>query len=57
MEGWFATHPGEEERVRETQATIATIDAAILRTLTENTTNFANFKARVRSLPTPTASR
>lgn len=56
VEGWFATHPGEEERIREAEAMIATIDPAILRTLTVNTTNFAAFKARVRSLPAATAS-
>lgn len=53
VEGWFATHPGEEERIRETQALIDTIDPAILATLISNTTNFANFKARVRALPPP----
>lgn len=56
VEGWFATHPGEEERMRETEAMIAQYDAAILRTLITNTTNFANFKARVRALPAATAS-
>ena len=57
VEGWFATHPGEEERVRETQAVINQIDPAILATLTENTRNFADFKNRVRSLPAPPPSR
>jgi predicted Zn-dependent protease len=40
VEGWFSTHPGEEERVRETQAVI-------------NTTAFSAFKSRVASLPAP----
>ena len=58
VEGWFATHPGEEERMRETEAMIATIDPAILRTLTVNTNAYNSFKARVRSLPAPsTATR
>jgi predicted Zn-dependent protease len=57
VEGWFATHPGEEDRIRETEAVIAQYDPAILRTLTTNTSNFSGFKARVRSLPTATASR
>ena len=57
VEGWFATHPGEEERVAETQATIAKIDPAILATLTTNTSNFAAFKNRVRSLPPPPTPR
>jgi predicted Zn-dependent protease len=57
VEGWFSTHPGEEERVRETEAIIATVDPAILRTLTVNTNSFNSFKARVRSLPAPTTAR
>jgi beta-barrel assembly-enhancing protease len=57
VEGWFSTHPGEEERVRETQAIINTIDPAILATLSTNTANYNNFKARVRSLPAPPAPR
>lgn len=55
--GWFATHPGEEERVRETQAAIGQIQPAILATLTANTANFAAFKARVQSLPPPPTQR
>ncbi len=59
VEGWFSTHPGEEERIRETQAMINTYDPAILRTLTVNTSNYAAFKSRVRALPAPppTANR
>jgi predicted Zn-dependent protease len=57
VEGWFSTHPGEEERIQETQAIIATIDPAILRTLTTNTSSYNNFKARVRTLPAPTTAR
>ena len=56
VEGWFSTHPGEEERIRETQALIETIDPAILASLTTNTANFSAFKARVASLPTPTTA-
>jgi predicted Zn-dependent protease len=51
--GWFSSHPGEEDRIRETSALIQQIDPAILRTLTTNSNNFASFKARVRSLPAP----
>ena len=54
--GWFATHPGEEERIAETEALIAKYDPAILRTLTTNTSNYNSFKARVRSLPAPTTA-
>lgn len=57
VESWFATHPGEAERITETQALIATIDPAILRTLTTNTNAYNTFKARVRSLPAPTTAR
>jgi beta-barrel assembly-enhancing protease len=56
VEGWFSTHPGEEERITETQALIAQYDPAILRTLTTNTSNYNSFKARVRSLPAPTTT-
>jgi predicted Zn-dependent protease len=56
VEGWFATHPGEEDRIRDTRAMIAQYDPAILRTLTTNTANFNQFKARVRSLPAPTTA-
>ena len=56
VEGWFATHPGEEDRVRDTEAMIATYDPAILRTLTVNTSNYNAFKARVRTLPAPTTA-
>jgi predicted Zn-dependent protease len=56
VEGWFATHPGEEERIHETEAEIAKYDPAILRTLTTNTSNYNSFKARVRSLPAPTTA-
>jgi predicted Zn-dependent protease len=57
--GWFATHPGEQERINETSAMVAQIDAAILRTLATNTARYNDFKARVRSLPAPprTANR
>lgn len=54
--GWFATHPGEEERIRETQALVSQIEPAILRSLTTNTSNYTSFKARVRSLPAPTTA-
>lgn len=53
VDGWFATHPTEESRIADTQARIAQIPQAVLRTLTENSQGFINFKARVRSLPVP----
>ncbi len=56
VEGWFSTHPGEEERITTSQQLIAQIDPAILQSLTVNTSNFAAFKSRVRSLPAPTTA-
>ncbi|HEU4995971.1 MAG TPA: M48 family metallopeptidase [Gemmatimonadaceae bacterium] len=53
VEGWFSTHPGEEDRIRETEATIAQYDPAILKTLTVNSARYNEFKARVRALPPP----
>lgn len=51
VDGWFATHPTEEDRITDTKARIAQIDPAVLRTLTNDSQGFQNFKARVRSLP------
>jgi predicted Zn-dependent protease len=51
VEGWFATHPTEEDRIADTQAKINQIDPAILRTLTVDSPAFQDFKRRVASLP------
>jgi len=51
--GWFTTHPGEDDRIRHTEALIAQYDEAILRTLPTTTPRFAEFQARVRALPPP----
>jgi predicted Zn-dependent protease len=51
VEGWFATNPGEEERITLANAMIAKYDPAIIKSLTVNTSNYNAFKARVRSLP------
>lgn len=56
VESWFSTHPGEEERITETRAVIGQYQAAILRTLTTNTTAYNSFKTRVRSLPAPSTA-
>jgi predicted Zn-dependent protease len=53
VDNWFADHPTEESRIADTQARIAQIDPAILRTLTIDSQAFQNFKARVKSLPLP----
>jgi predicted Zn-dependent protease len=57
VEGWFATHPTEEDRVAATQALIAQINPSILRTLTTDTQAYQNFKRRVMSLPAPPVAR
>jgi predicted Zn-dependent protease len=51
VEGWFATHPLEEDRIVATNALIAKIDPAILQTLTVDSPNFRAFKQRLMSLP------
>ena len=51
VEGWFADHPTEEDRITDTRGRIAQIDPAILRSLTTDTQGFQNFKRRVQSLP------
>jgi predicted Zn-dependent protease len=58
VEGWFATHPLEEDRIASTKALIAQYDPAILRSLATDSRNFQSFKARLRSLPpSPTPRR
>src|SRR5438876_4574030 len=43
VEGWFATHPGEEERIARANAMIAQYDPAIIKTLTVNSPRFNDF--------------
>jgi predicted Zn-dependent protease len=58
VEGWFATHPLEEDRIAATKAMIAQYDPAILRSLATDSRNYQTFKARLRSLPpSPTPRR
>ena len=56
VSSWFATHPLEEDRIRETEAEIAKINPAILNGLTKDSRAFQSFKQRVRSLPAPPPS-
>jgi predicted Zn-dependent protease len=51
VDAFFATHPGEEERIVAVQAEINKIPASTIRSLTVNTTNYSTFRARIRSLP------
>jgi predicted Zn-dependent protease len=57
LDAWFTDHPLEESRIAATQAQIAKINPAIIKTLTTNTQAFNDFKARVRSLPAPPPTR
>jgi predicted Zn-dependent protease len=57
VDGWFSTHPLEEERIQETEAMIAQIDPVILKTLTVDTERYQEFKRRVTALPPPPATR
>jgi predicted Zn-dependent protease len=51
VEGWFATHPLEEDRIRAVQALINQIPPATLASLGTDTRNFHSFKARLQSMP------
>jgi predicted Zn-dependent protease len=53
VEGWFATHPMEEDRIAQAQQMINSIPSSQRSGLTRNTTNYNSFVARVRSLPAP----
>jgi predicted Zn-dependent protease len=53
VEGWFATHPLEEQRIEQAQQMINSIPSSQRTNLTRNTTNYTSFVARVRSLPAP----
>jgi predicted Zn-dependent protease len=53
VEGWFATHPLEEDRIAAVRAQIASYPASQLRGLQTNSSNYNSFVARVRSLPPP----
>jgi len=58
VEGWFATHPLEEDRITNTRAIIAQINPSVLRTLSSDSQRYQQFKARIRALPpSPTPRR
>jgi beta-barrel assembly-enhancing protease len=60
IESFFASHPMEEDRIRETKREIAALDPAALRGLRSDDAAYNEFKARLRSLPRapePDASR
>lgn len=51
VEGWFSTHPLEEDRVAATRAAIAEIDPILLEDLIMDTPAYQAFRRRVQSLP------
>lgn len=51
VEGWFRTHPLEEDRIAAAQARINQIPRTTLAALGTDTRNFHTFKARLQSLP------
>jgi predicted Zn-dependent protease len=54
VEGWFSTHPLEQERINNTRAIIAATPGANASNLATDTREFQTFRARVRSLtPAP----
>ena len=57
VDAWFTDHPLEEDRIAATQAQVAKINPAIIRTLTTNTQAYNDFRARVMSLPAPPVTR
>jgi beta-barrel assembly-enhancing protease len=57
VSAWFATHPMEEDRIAATEKQISAYDAAVLRSLTQDSQNFHSFKQRVQSLPPSPAPR
>lgn len=60
VEGWFATHPLEEDRIQSTRGMISQINPAVLRSLSMDSQRYQQFKARLRAMPpspTPRRSR
>jgi predicted Zn-dependent protease len=56
VDGWFADHPTEESRIADIQSKINALNPAALRSMTEDSQAFHNFKSRVASLPRVAAS-
>ena len=51
VDAWFSDHPLTQDRIADIQKLIDAKDPAILRTLTEDTKSFHDFKDRVHALP------
>lgn len=57
VDGWFATHPMEEDRIADVQRMIDQYPASELRGLTKDSKNFHTFKERLASMPAPPPAR
>jgi predicted Zn-dependent protease len=57
LDAWFSDHPLEEDRIQATRDQVAKVNPAIIRTLTNDSQAFQQFKARVRALPPPPQQR
>jgi predicted Zn-dependent protease len=57
VEGWFGSHPLEEDRIAVTRAIIGRLEPRTLEGLREDTPDFHAFQARVKSLPPSPAPR
>jgi predicted Zn-dependent protease len=57
LDAWFTDHPLEEDRIQATRDQVAKVNPAIIKTLTSDSKAFQDFKARVRQLPAPPATR
>jgi predicted Zn-dependent protease len=57
LDAFFADHPLEESRIQSTREQVAKVNPAIIRTLTNDSPAFQDFKQRVRTLPPPPAAR
>jgi predicted Zn-dependent protease len=53
LDAFFATHPLEEDRIKETEALIAAYPANQLKGLRKDTPEFQTFRRRLQSLPAP----
>ena len=53
LEGFFATHPLEEDRIQATQALIANYQPSQLRGLKKDAPAFDTFRRRLKGLPAP----
>lgn len=51
VDAWFSDHPLTQDRIADIQRLIDAKDPAILRSLTEDTKSFHDFKDRVHALP------